>query len=152
MKNMKSAWKQVHLVPLLLELPYKQKREDDFINQALKSDIPLPQETVRKKELTTGIVTSDSAIEKIKARSGFVQPGPQSNKRGRRPSVTAVTSPTPVTAISPQTSVTDGGDLSQTVSQRRRGGRPRQTPPPSPTITENPTQSVSQGRKRGRKQ
>ena len=42
----------------------------------------LPKETDRRKEHITGILTSDSAIEKTKARPDLVQPG--GYKRGRK--------------------------------------------------------------------
>ena len=45
------------------------------IRQTLKAGIVLSEETERQTEHVTGIVTSDSATEKIKARPNLVQSG-----------------------------------------------------------------------------
>jgi len=70
------------LDPIKKDPPCTREKEEKLIKQALKTCIALPKETDRKKEHITGIITSDSAIEKIKVRPDLVQPG--THKRGWR--------------------------------------------------------------------
>lgn len=80
--NIQNAFLQAHLAPLKEDPPYTREREEELMKQALKAGImELPKETDRKKEHITGIITSDSAIERIKARPDLVQSG--SHERGR---------------------------------------------------------------------
>jgi len=94
----------------------------------LKAGIELPKETDRKKEHITGILTSDSAIAKIKERQDLVQAG--GHKCGRP---------------SKATSETNSEDTMQSTTQGRESDQPSMT-----TDSENTVQSTTPVRKRGR--
>jgi len=83
--KIRDAFKQAHLVPLLWDPPYTREKEEKLLKEAEGMNITVKETTERQKEHIVGIVTSDAAIEKIKARPDLVQTG--GHKRGRRSSV-----------------------------------------------------------------
>ncbi len=122
--NIRSAFEQAHLVPLLDDPPYTREEERKLIMQAQKSGIILPKETERKKEHITGIVTSEQAIEKIKARPDLIE---YTGRQRGRPRNTTPASPV---------SETDSQDTSQGHKGAKRG-RPRKTTPAPPVPETN---------------
>ena len=125
--NIQSAFKQAHLVPLLEDPPYTREKEEKLIQQALAAGIALPKETDRKNEHIIGIVTSDQAMEKIKARPDLIQYTPR--KRGRPRTSTPA----------PSVPENDGKDASQG-HESVRCSQPT-TSTPAPPVPENDADS-----------
>jgi len=125
--NIRSAFEQAHLVPLPDDPPYTREEERKLVMQAEKACITVHKETERKKDHITGIVTSEQAIEKIKARPDLIQ---YTGRQRGRPRNTTPASPV---------SETDSQDTSQEPESARCLQSSATTP--APPVPENDADS-----------
>jgi len=89
---LKVAFAKSHLFPFKPEPPYTREKEEDLLKQAKAAGIVLPEESARKKEHITGVLTCDSAIENIMARRDLIQYHSPRRERGKN-SVAAAPTP-----------------------------------------------------------
>ncbi len=83
--NIQTAWRTAHLRPLAEDPPYTREKEEHYIKEALAMGI-IPEETQRQRDHIVGIVTSDTAIEFLRAQihSSRRERGRRRSTRGRR--------------------------------------------------------------------